>query len=162
MRSRSRRRSPGPLARGWCSTASATGCTCAWRAVAEAWTALLATPTWDDFVEGALDGERAHPASSLPLSEDRRLDGLWRTWTIACGREGIDHPSPDRLPRLFTIDRATGAPEGVAWELATARGGPPFTPTAGPEPTTVCAFAPSGNEALIHTPWGVPPDKRGI
>jgi hypothetical protein len=65
-------------------------------------------------------------------------------------------------PRLLTLDRATGAPAGVAWELATAREGPPFTRAAGPEPTTVCAFAPTGNEALIHTPWGVPPDKRGI
>ena len=48
------------------------------------------------------------------------------------------------------------------WGPAPGPGGPPFTRTAGPEPTTVCAFAPSENESLIYTPWGVPPEKRGI
>lgn len=121
-------------------------------AVAEAWTALLATPVWDEVLALAPAGVRAHPAVSTPLPGERRLDGLVRTWTIACRRERIDDTRPDRLPRLFAVDRDLRVPDGAVWGLVA--GTPPFTRVAGPEPTTVCAVAPSDDPDVLLGPWG--------
>ena len=155
MRSRSRQRSPGPQARG-----SVLDGLRDWLHVCLRGRSWRRRPR-DDLVEGALDGERAHPASSLPLSEDRRLDGLWRTWTIACGRGAPATPAPTASPASFTIDRATAPADGVAWELATARGGHPFARTAGPEPTTVCALAPAGTRRSSTPPGASPRTRAG-
>lgn len=130
------------------------------RAVADAWRVLLRTPAWAEVVQDALGDERADLGSSAKLSPDQRRDGLWRTWAIACRREAIEDVRPDRLPRLFTVDRDIGMPDGVVWSIVEES--PPFSRVEGTEPTTICVFAPSPHESLLYMPWGVTPDKRGI
>jgi hypothetical protein len=100
-------------------------------------------------------GERVAPSSVADLSPTRRRDGLWRTWTILCRREGIDDVRPDRLPRLFTADAETGVPDGAVWEVANAS--PPSAAYRAPSrsrpapsrrtPTPTCSSPPGATAA---------------
>lgn len=101
------------------------------RAVDDAWHELiLFTRSYVDLCRGAF-GRYLHHAPAEGPDEPDMVEGLRAAWWYACQLEGIDPEAPERLPRIFDLDRRLGLEDGVRYDLvAVAPGDPRAVPVA--------------------------------
>jgi hypothetical protein len=98
---------------------------------------MLATPSqvvdaaWHEFIlftrndqyfcRPALGRFLHHTPAEAMRTPTAAGDGLKRTWTLACGRAGMDPAKAAVLPLLFAIDRQLAITDGFHYELDCTR-----------------------------------------
>ncbi|HET9483392.1 MAG TPA: hypothetical protein VFO79_05505 [Xanthomonadales bacterium] len=89
------------------------------RAVDEAWHEFIVdTPRYVEFCTRAF-GRYVHHRPAEPMRDaDESKAQLRVCWRLACENAGIDPRAPQRLPKLFAIDRELDFPRGFRYRIA--------------------------------------------
>jgi hypothetical protein len=88
------------------------------QAVDEAWHAfILSTKAYASFCQRAFGRFLHHHPAETMTAPTQATQGIRRVWTLACQRERINAASPERLPRLFALDRELNIPHGFYYSL---------------------------------------------
>jgi len=88
------------------------------KAVDEAWHAMiLNTRLYQPFCRKAFGRYLHHvPAEAMP-TPTTASGGIRTAWRLACELEGINWRAPERMPRLFALDRELGIAAGFVYLL---------------------------------------------
>ncbi len=88
------------------------------QAVDEAWHAfILSTKAYASFCQRAFGHFLHHHPAETMISHTQTTQGIKRVWSLACRLEKIDAAKPERLPRLFALDRELNIPNGFYYHV---------------------------------------------
>lgn len=73
---------------------------------------ILFTRNYATFCQRGLGRFLHHIPAEAMTTPTLAQNGIKRAWRLACKREGINPKKPDRLPRLFALDRELGIANG--------------------------------------------------
>ena len=78
---------------------------------------ILFTRAYEKFTKQALGRFLHHVPTEAMEDPKKAQEGIKRAWRIACAKEEIDPSYPQKLPRLFAIDKQLGIKGGFMHEL---------------------------------------------